>query len=231
MNVSRNAVVLLSGGMDSAVTLAMCRAEGFAAHALTVDYGQRHRHELDAARGVADALGVKKHITLAVDLTRWGGSALTGPEAVPTHRDPNEMGREIPVTYVPARNTIFLSLAMGWAETLRSGDIFIGAHTLDYSGYPDCRPEYFRAFELMANLATRLGVTGNAQFKIHTPLLLSTKADIVRHGTELRVPFELTISCYSPDTRGMACGICDSCILRKRAFEEAGMADPTRYTA
>jgi len=231
MNKTRNAVVLLSGGLDSAVTLALCHSEGFVAHALTIDYGQRHRQELDAARSVADALGVKRHITLAVDLTRWGGSALTGSEAVPTRREPLEMGREIPSTYVPARNTIFLSLAMGWAETLGSGDIFIGAHTLDYSGYPDCRPEFFRAFEQMADLATRIGVTHGAQFRIHTPLLLSTKSDIVRRGTELRVPFELTISCYQPDPRGLACGICDSCILRRRAFEEAGVADPTRYSA
>lgn len=229
MSQTRNAVVLLSGGMDSAITLALCQAEGFTAHALTVDYGQRHRVELDAARNVARALGVAHHNVLSVDLTRWGGSALTGDARVPVGRDPQEMAQGIPVTYVPARNTIFLSLAMSWAEVLGTGDVFVGAHTLDYSGYPDCRPEYFRAFETMANLGTKAGVEGAIQFRIHTPLLLLTKTEIVRRGTEHRVPLELTISCYQPDERGHACGGCDSCILRRRAFAEAEVPDPTRY--
>jgi 7-cyano-7-deazaguanine synthase len=226
---AHRAVVLLSGGLDSAVILRLCRSEGFSAHALTIDYGQRHRQELDAARRIAKAMQIEQHIVLNVDLTQWGGSALTGDHAVPTGRDPSVMGADIPITYVPGRNTIFLSLAMAWAETLGTGDIFIGAHVLDYSGYPDCRPEYFGAFEQMANLATKAGVERVSRFSVHTPLIGMTKAQIVRTGVRLHVPFELTSSCYQPAPDLAACGVCDSCILRQRAFREAGVEDPIRY--
>jgi 7-cyano-7-deazaguanine synthase len=225
----RNAVILLSGGLDSAVALAISKAEGFAPFPLTVDYGQRHRAELDAARRVAEALGVERHIVLKVDLALWGGSALTGGSPVPEGRDAETMGRDIPVTYVPARNTILLSLATAWAETLDTGDVFIGAHTLDYSGYPDCRPEYFEAFANMANLATRAGVEGTIKWRIRAPLLHMNKTQIIQRGIELSVPFELTVSCYQAGADGRACGVCDSCILRHRAFVEAGVPDPTPY--
>ncbi len=225
----RNAVILLSGGLDSAVALAICKADGFAPYALTVDYGQRHHAELDAARRIATALEVERHIVLNVDLTQWGGSALTGNDPIPEGRDVEAMGKDIPATYVPARNTIFLSLAMGWAETLETGDIFIGAHTLDYSGYPDCRPEYFEAFADMANLATKAGVEGTSRWRIHAPLLQMNKTQIIRRGSELDVPFEMTVSCYQASTGGQACGVCDSCILRRRAFVEADVDDPTPY--
>ncbi len=231
MNDNRPAVVLLSGGLDSAVALAVCRRDGFTPYALTIDYNQRHRVELECARKIAQSMGVARHIVLNVDLTQWGGSALTSDTKVPTNRDAKTMGSDIPSTYVPARNTIFLSLAMGWAETLDSGDIFIGAHSLDYSGYPDCRPEYFDAFARMADLATKIGVEG-AQWKIHTPLLQMTKSDIVKLGTSLNVPFENTVSCYQPTTSGdtvIACGVCDACIIRRRAFVSAGTADPLEY--
>lgn len=227
--VKRNAVILLSGGLDSAVALAISKAEGFAPFALTVDYGQRHHAELDAARRVAYTLGVERHIVLNVDLTRWGGSALTTDSPIPEGRSVKAMGQDIPVTYVPARNTILLSLATAWAETLATGDIFIGAHTLDYSGYPDCRPEYFDAFAAMANLATKAGVEGTTRWRIHAPLLQMNKTQIIRHGNELDVPFELTVSCYQADADGRACGVCDSCILRRCAFVEAGVPDPTLY--
>jgi len=223
------AVVLLSGGLDSAVILRLCHSEGFSAHALTIDYGQRHRQELDAARRLVKAMQIEQHIVLSVDLTQWGGSALTDDHAVPTGRDPSVMGADIPITYVPGRNTIFLSLAMAWAETLGTGDVFIGAHVLDYSGYPDCRPEYFGAFEQMANLATKAGVESASRFSIHAPLIGMTKAQIVRTGVRLHVPFELTSSCYQPAPDMAACGVCDSCILRQRAFREAGVEDPIRY--
>ena len=225
----RNAVILLSGGLDSAVALAISRAEGFAAHALTVNYGQRHRAEIEAARRVAEAIGVLRHIVLNLDLAQWGGSALTGDIPVPEGRDITAMGQDIPVTYVPARNTILLSLATAWAETLNTGDIFIGAHTLDYSGYPDCRPEYFAAFAHMADLATKSGVEGHTKCRIHAPLLQMNKTEIIRRGIQLNVPFELTVSCYQPDDLARACGVCDSCILRRRAFMEAGVPDPTPY--
>lgn len=231
MSNNRPAVVLLSGGLDSAVALAVCRRDGFTPYALTIDYNQRHRVELECARKIAQSMGVARHIVLNVDLTQWGGSALTSDTKVLTNRDAKTMGSDIPSTYVPARNTIFLSLAMGWAETLDSGDIFIGAHSLDYSGYPDCRPEYFDAFARMADLATKIGVEG-AQWKIHTPLLQMTKSDIVKLGTSLNVPFENTVSCYQPTTRGdtvIACGVCDACIIRRRAFVSAGTADPLEY--
>ena len=233
MKSSHPAVVLLSGGLDSAVALAACQHDGFDAHALTVDYGQRHLAELDCARLIAKTMGVNRHIVLRVDLTLWGGSALTDKIDVPENRTRAGMGTDIPVTYVPARNTIFLSLAMGWAETLNSGDIFIGAHSLDYSGYPDCRPEYFEAFSRMADMGTKTGVEGN-YWKIHTPLLHMTKADIVRLGQSLNVPFESTVSCYQPvwsDAGIVACGACDACIIRRNAFTSIGAIDPIRYAA
>ncbi len=225
------AVVLLSGGLDSAVALALSIRDGFSPYVLTIDYSQRHRVELDCAKRLAEAMRVGKHLELSVDLTRWGGSSLTAAEPVPVNRDAARMGVDIPSTYVPARNTIFLSLAMAWAETLRSSDIFIGAHSLDYSGYPDCRPEYFAAFAQMANLATKSGVEGN-HWTIHTPLLHMTKSDIVRQGLALGVPFEHTMSCYQPQSkngRWAGCGICDSCIIRRNAFADAGAADPVPY--
>jgi 7-cyano-7-deazaguanine synthase len=223
------AVVLVSGGLDSAVVLAMCRKEGFRPHTLTFDYGQKHRLELNAAQKVVEAIGVERHIVLKIDLTQWGGSALTGDDPVPTGREIGDMAKEIPTTYVPARNTIFLSIAMGWAETAGTGHIYIGAHSLDYSGYPDCRPEYFRAFEQMANLATRSGTERNIVWQIHTPLLRMTKAEIVREGISLNVPFENTLSCYQPTPSGAACGVCDACILRLAAFASVGVTDPANY--
>lgn len=231
MSSNRPAVVLLSGGLDSAVALAVCRRDGFSPHALTVDYNQRHRVELECAKKIAKAMDVARHIVLNVDLTHWGGSALTSSMAVPENRDSKTLGSDIPSTYVPARNTIFLSLAMGWAETLSTGDIFIGAHSLDYSGYPDCRPEYFDAFARTADLATKTGVEG-AHWQIRTPLLRMTKSDIVKLGMSLNVPFGQTVSCYQPITRGdsiIACGVCDACIIRRQAFQTAGAADPLEY--
>lgn len=228
------AVVLLSGGLDSAVALALCRKDGFEPNALTIDYGQRHRIELESARAIASALPVKRHIVLSVDLTQWGGSALTDDQTpVPTGRNKAEMGDDIPATYVPARNTIFLSLALGWAETLNSADIYLGAHSLDYSGYPDCRPEYFDAFAQMANLATRTGVEGS-RWTIHTPLLRLTKTEIVKLGISLQVPFKHTVSCYQPQSESggiVVCGLCDACIIRRNAFDSAGAVDPIPYAA
>ncbi|HUU44583.1 MAG TPA: 7-cyano-7-deazaguanine synthase QueC [Acidobacteriota bacterium] len=223
------AVVLLSGGLDSAVVLAICRTEGFRPCALTIDYGQRNRLELEGATQISDALGAEQHIVLKIDLTQWGGSALTGGHEVPTGRAIEEMAHSIPITYVPARNTIFLSVAMAWAETLGTGHVYIGAHALDYSGYPDCRPEYFRAFEQMANLATRSGVEENTTWQIHTPLLRMTKQQIVRRGVALAVPFEHTHSCYQPTRDGLACGVCDACLLRLAAFAAVGIPDPIHY--
>jgi 7-cyano-7-deazaguanine synthase len=219
------AVVLLSGGMDSATALAVARNEGVRAYALSVDYGQRHRSELDAAARIARSLGVVEHRLVRVDLGAIGGSALTDPAiAVPTA--PSE---GIPPTYVPARNTVFLALALGWAEVLGLRDLYIGANVLDYSGYPDCRPEYLRAFETLAALATRAGVEEGARFRVHAPLLHLSKAEIVRLGCALGVEYALTVSCYRADAEGRACGVCDSCRLRRRGFEEAGVADPTPY--
>jgi 7-cyano-7-deazaguanine synthase len=219
------AVVLLSGGMDSATALAVARNEGVRAYALSVDYGQRHRSELDAAARIARSLGVVEHRLVRVDLGAIGGSALTDPAiAVPTA--PSE---GIPPTYVPARNTVFLALALGWAEVLGLRDLYIGANVLDYSGYPDCRPEYLRAFETLAALATRAGVEEGARFRVHAPLLHLSKAEIVRLGCSLGVDYALTVSCYRADAEGRACGVCDSCRLRRRGFEEAGVADPTPY--
>jgi 7-cyano-7-deazaguanine synthase len=218
-----NAVVLLSGGLDSYTAAAVARTEGFALFALTVRYGQRHSRELDAARAVAAALGVRQHLELDADLRGVGGSALTAALDVPHGRDPTD--GDIPVTYVPARNTIFLSLALGWAESLGARDIVIGVNAVDYSGYPDCRPEFIRAFESLANLATRAGVEGT-RFRVHAPLLHLSKADIIARGLALGLDYSLTHSCYDPRPDGRPCGTCDSCVLRARGFAEAGVRDP-----
>ena len=220
------AVVLLSGGLDSATTLAMARAGGFECHALSFRYGQRHAGELDAARRVAAALGAKDHKVAEIDLRLFGGSALTADIAVPKGRNADEISHGVPVTYVPARNTIFLSFALAWAEVLGADDIFIGVNALDYSGYPDCRPEYIEAFEKMARLATKSGAEGTARFKIHTPLISMTKSEIIRKGLELGVDYGLTTSCYDPGPQGRPCGQCDACQLRAKGFAEAGMVDP-----
>jgi 7-cyano-7-deazaguanine synthase len=219
------AVVLLSGGMDSATAGAVARDQGFDVYALSFRYGQRHAAELEAARRVAERLGVRRHVVLDIDLRAFGGSALTGDLAVPKDTPLERIGAGIPVTYVPARNTIFLSFAVGWAETLEAGDVFIGANALDYSGYPDCRPEYIEAFERMASLATRAGVEGR-RLRIHTPLISMSKAEIVRLGVRLGVDFGLTWSCYDPTPEGTPCGRCDACVLRQKGFREAGMEDP-----
>jgi 7-cyano-7-deazaguanine synthase len=217
------AIVLLSGGLDSYTAAAIAKSEGFSLSALTVDYGQRHRREVEAARRVAGALNVEKHLELAIDLRGIGGSSLTSDEPVPTNRDVTASG--IPSTYVPARNTIFLSLALAWAEALEVRDIFIGVNALDYSGYPDCRPEFIAAFESLAQKATRAGVEG-AQFKVHTPLIRLSKADIIRRGVGLGLDYGLTHSCYAPPKDHPACGVCDSCVLRAKGFAEAGISDP-----
>jgi len=232
MDVSANnpAVVLLSGGMDSAVVLAIAREQGYAAHALSVRYGQRHTSELDAATRVARALDAVAHKTVSVDLRSIGGSALTDDIEVPLDSDQHPGGPDIPVTYVPARNTIMLSLALGWAEVLGSADIFCGVNAVDYSGYPDCRPEFIAQFERLANVATKAGVEG-AGLRIHAPLLHLSKADIVREGLRLGVDFAQTVSCYNADARGRACGHCDACRLRAEGFVAAGVPDPTRYVA
>ena len=225
------AVVLLSGGLDSATVLAMARAQGFAAHALSFRYGQRHATELAAAAAVARALGAVRHAVAEIDLRFVGGSALTSDLAVPKGRSLEAMTAEIPVTYVPARNTIFLSYALAWAESLGASDIFLGVNALDYSGYPDCRPEYIAAFEQLANLATKAGVTGQARFRIHTPLIRMTKAEIIAAGRALGVDYGLTRSCYDPAPDGAACGACDSCLLRQKGFRELGLTDPAPYQA
>jgi 7-cyano-7-deazaguanine synthase len=220
------AVLLLSGGLDSYTAAAIAKADGFELFALTVEYGQRHLREIAAARAVAGALGVARHLELGVDLRRIGGSSLTSDEPVPRDRDPgHQIGNEIPNTYVPARNTILLSLALGWAEVVGARDLVIGVNALDYSGYPDCRPEFIRAFEALANLATRAGVDGT-RFHVHTPLLAMSKGDIVRRGVELGLDYGLTHSCYDPVPDGRPCGRCDSCVLRARGFRDAGVADP-----
>ena len=225
----RAAVVLLSGGLDSATTAAIAREEGFALFALTVDYGQRHRFELQAARRVADAIGVRRHLVLSVDLAQLGGSALTDAIDVPKDRPAEQTGRGIPVTYVPARNTILLSLALAQAELLGAADIFIGVNALDYSGYPDCRGEYIAAFTRLANLATKAGVEGRLEFAIHAPLIELSKAQIIRRGTQLGVDYSLTHTCYDPDPSGISCGRCDACRLRLKGFAEAGLEDPLPY--
>jgi 7-cyano-7-deazaguanine synthase len=223
------AVVLLSGGLDSTTTLAVARSWGFDVYALSLDYGQRHRVELERADRVAKLLGAVEHRTVRLDLRAIGGSALTAAIDVPKGRSADDMAQGIPVTYVPARNTILLGLALGYAETVGAFDLFIGANVLDYSGYPDCRPEFLAAFEGLANLATKAGVEGAGKFRVHSPLLKLTKAEIIREGTRLGVDYSQTLSCYDPDERGRACGQCDSCLLRKKGFEEAGVPDPTFY--
>ena len=220
------AVCLLSGGLDSTTCLAWARREGYETYALSFDYGQRHRVELEAARRVAETLGAEAFRIAKIDLRVFGHSALTDDIDVPKHRNEAEMTADIPITYVPARNTIFLSFALAWAEVLGAADVVIGVNALDYSGYPDCRPEFIEAFEKMANLATRTGVEGTTKLKIHTPLIALSKADIVKLGLELYVPFGLTHSCYDPDPTGRSCGSCDSCLLRAKGFREAGVVDP-----
>ena len=221
------AVCLLSGGLDSSVCLALARSQGFECYALSFDYGQRHRVELESAARVAQSLGVARHLVVPIDLRVFGGSALTSDLEVPKGRSAAQMTTEIPVTYVPARNTVFLSLALAWAEVLGCSDIFIGVNALDYSGYPDCRPEFIEAYEEMANLATKAGVEGRMGLKIHTPLIHLSKAEIVKLGAQVGLDFSLTHSCYDPDEFGRPCGQCDSCVLRRKGFEEAGMKDPT----
>lgn len=228
MDDSKKAVVLLSGGLDSTTTAAIARRDGFRVHALSLDYGQRHIAELDAARRVAADLAVAQHVVVRVDLRAIGGSALTADIAVPRNEDPT--ADRIPVTYIPARNTLLLSLALGFAEVVGAFDIFIGVNALDYSGYPDCRPEFIRAFEKLANVATKAGATGGS-FTIHAPLIDMSKAQIIRLGTDLGVSFASTTSCYDPDPAGRACGECDACQLRLRGFAEAGLADPIAYAS
>ncbi len=225
MSIPKKAVCLLSGGLDSSTCLALARREGYACYALSFDYGQRHKHELEAAARIASHFGAERHLVTKIGLDAFGGSALTADIAVPKARSTEEMGHGIPITYVPARNTIFLSFALAWAEVLESADIFIGVNALDYSGYPDCRPEYIEAYQRMANLATRAGVEGLIELKIHTPLLRLSKAQIVTTAHLLGVPFGQTFSCYDPGADGIACGQCDACLLRRKGFEEAGVED------
>lgn len=225
------AVLLLSGGVDSTTTAAIALHEGFDVHALSVRYGQRHAVEVEAARRVAERLGIRQHVIVDLDLRAFGGSALTGDVPVPKDTPLAEIGARIPATYVPARNTIFLSLALAWAETLGARDIFFGANALDYSGYPDCRPEYLEAYARMADLATRAGVEEGTRLRIHTPLLRLTKAEIVARGVALGLDYGITSSCYDPAADGAACGRCESCILRLKGFAEAGLPDPARYQA
>ena len=229
MSEQKKAVALLSGGLDSATALAVAKEEGYAVYALSFRYGQRHSIELESAARVAGALGVNKHLVLDIDLRPIGGSALTDRIEVPKQRSEQEIGSGIPITYVPARNTIFLSFALAWAEVIGAQDIFIGINAIDYSGYPDCRPEYIEAFERMANLATKAAVEGRQKLRIHTPLVRLTKAEIIKKGLGLGVDYSLTHSCYDPTTAGLACGRCDSCLLRLKGFAEAGARDPLRY--
>ncbi len=226
----KKSVVLLSGGLDSATTLAIANADGYACYALTCLYGQRHHVEIEAAKRVARDLGVAEHCQVSLDLSVFGGSALTDTEIdVPKDRSDHAINSGIPVTYVPARNTLFLSYALSWAEVLGAFDIFIGVNSMDYSGYPDCRAEFICAFTSMANLATAAGVEGRGRYTIHTPIIDMTKAQIIERGTQLGVDYSLTHSCYDPDKQGLSCGHCDSCLLRRRGFEQAGLEDPIRY--
>jgi len=225
----KKAVVLLSGGLDSTTCLAIVIAQGFAPYVLSIDYGQRHRIELDQAAKIAHRLGVVQHRTVKLDLRAIGGSALTDLIDVPKERTADQINHGIPITYVPARNTVLLGIALGYAETVGAFDIFIGANVLDYSGYPDCRPEFLEAFARLANLATKAGVERLGEFKVHAPLLKMTKAEIIREGIRFGIDYSLTLSCYDPDEKGLACGNCDSCQLRRKGFAEAGFADPTRY--
>jgi 7-cyano-7-deazaguanine synthase len=229
MGESTRAVVLLSGGLDSATVLAEARSAGFEVYALTVCYGQRHAVEIEAARRVARAMGVARHVELGIDLRAFGGSALTSELEVPKDRGDEAINQGIPITYVPARNTVFLSLALAWAETLKAFDIFVGVNCVDYSGYPDCRPEYLRQFENLANLATRAGVEGEGRFRIHAPLLTLNKEQIIERGRALNVDYSLTHSCYDPTSEGLACGRCDACRIRRSAFERLGLSDPIHY--
>jgi 7-cyano-7-deazaguanine synthase len=224
----KRAVVLLSGGIDSTTTLAIAIAEGYEVYALSFDYGQRHQIETEAARRIADSLGAKEHRVAKIDLRIFGGSALTDDIDVPKNRSDTEIANGIPVTYVPARNTIFLAYALGWAEVIPASDISLGVNAIDYSGYPDCRPEFIEAFETMANLGTKAGMEGK-HFQIHTPLIKFSKAEIIRKAVELGVDLSLTHSCYDPSPQGLACGQCDSCLLRLKGFREAGIKDPIRY--
>ena len=226
----KKAVILLSGGIDSATAAAIAQGDGFDLYALTFRYGQRHQREIEAAKRVAAWLRVRDHLTIDCDLRAIGGSALTDGIKVPKGRSASDMAHGIPITYVPARNTIFLSFGLAFTEKIEAGDIFFGANQLDYSGYPDCREEYIRAFEKMANLATKAAVEGKIQLKIHTPLLRMTKAEIIRRGTKLALDYSLTWSCYDPDVDGKACGLCDSCQLRLKGFKEAGLSDPIHYS-
>jgi 7-cyano-7-deazaguanine synthase len=228
-STQKKAVVLLSGGLDSATTAAIAKADGYVIYALSVDYGQRHRFELESASRVAAAIGVAEHKVVKIDLASLGGSALTADIAVPQGRSDDEISSGIPITYVPARNTVMLSLALGYAEVLGAADIFVGVNAVDYSGYPDCRPEFIAAFEKLANLATKAGVEGTSNFRIHTPLIHLTKAQIIQRGTALGVDYSLTHTCYSPDAAGVSCGKCDACQLRKKGFADAGLVDPIQY--
>lgn len=229
MNTPKKAVVLLSGGLDSTTCLAIAQHQGYETYAISFRYGQRHTVELDAARQIASAMHVTRHVIVDIDLRQFGGSALTDDIDVPKKRNAEEIGDDIPVTYVPARNTVFLSLALAWAETLGANDIYIGVNALDYSGYPDCRPEYIQAFQQLANLATKAGVEGGSPIRLHTPLIDLTKSQIIARGLELGVDYSVTTSCYDPNEDGAACGGCDACLLRLRGFAENEMEDPGRY--
>jgi 7-cyano-7-deazaguanine synthase len=231
MDMKKAAIVLLSGGLDSATVLANAKRQGYEVHALSFSYGQRHSWELEAARHVAEAIGVTSHKIVSLDLRAFGGSALTADIEVPKGRGVDEMARDIPITYVPARNTIFLSFALAWAEVLGSTDVFIGVNALDYSGYPDCRPEFIKSFEELAALATKAGVEGHQRLKVHAPLINLSKAEIIHHGMELGVDYGLTSSCYDPSANGKPCGQCDSCLLRRKGFRDNGIDDPlfSRY--
>ena len=229
MTKFKKAVVLTSGGLDSTTTMAIAKDQGYTIFSLSFDYGQRHRFELEAARKVSGHLGAAQHLVIPLDLTVFGGSALTADISVPKGRDSGEMADGIPITYVPARNTIFLSIALAWAEVIEAGHIFIGVNAVDFSGYPDCRPEYIAAFESMANLATKAAVEGIMPVHLHTPLIHMSKAQIIRTGIDLGVDYRITHSCYDPSPEGGACGQCDSCILRRKGFREAGVPDPTVY--
>ncbi|MFV2070979.1 MAG: 7-cyano-7-deazaguanine synthase QueC [Pirellulales bacterium] len=226
---NRPAVVLLSGGLDSATAAAIAQSMGFQLHALTIDYGQRHRFELDAARRVAESLAIDHHVTVPVGLDRFGGSALTDQIEVPKDRGEEAMAHGIPITYVPARNTVFLAIALGFAEVVGAADLFVGVNAVDYSGYPDCRPEFIAAFQRLANVATRQSVEGDTTLRIHAPLIDWSKSQIIRRGTELGVPYQWTHTCYDPGLQGIACGRCDACQLRRAGFREAGRVDPIRY--
>jgi len=227
--LAKKAVVLLSGGIDSATTLAIAKDSGYEVYAISFRYGQRHHFEIEAAKKIAIAMGVNRHLIMDIDLASFGGSALTDDIPIPKRDEVEDIGKEIPVTYVPARNIVFLSLALGWAEVMGVSEIFIGVNVIDYSGYPDCRSEFIAAFEKAANLGTKSGAEGR-KIKIHTPLISLTKSEIIKRGLELGVDYSLTHSCYDPDEEGRACGNCDSCLLRKKGFEEAGVEDPTAYS-